>query len=555
PSYSQHAYPPQGPPSHGYPPHVYPPQGPPSHGYPPQGPPTHGYPPQGPPAHGYPPQGQPQPGYPPQQDFPQQVYPPQGYPPLAQAPQIYTQPAQHYVPPPPPPTTIVLVRPTGCFQRSKMNRPQMNVLSAATLIFFTGGMNLAWSVGFRNTMYNGVSNHIRVAWFIGAIIGAAIAAFLPRVIPRRLITLFCSMLVLIGGIVNASTQFNLEALQANLYMNGIANGLAFAPTLALAGELAVFYMRGKIAASAEQLSFNLGIFLQIIVAATYTPSYYYNDFSPERVSGAIAAVFGFLALVFAALRFIESPVTMVATGREQAATDALRRLQRLGTPQEQTLAQLEEHKRYVADNNNLSTEESCSQAIPAFLKLTALRCVNAISICSFFSDILYYANTSYYYWNQEYYIIFGAARLLGSCFATLIVDSLGRKGPTVVGLAGATAFAFVAASQEVFGYRNTIFWLYFFQLFAGFTFTITSAYLSEAYPLKVKQHFLSFTFIVEMLIFIILGSCDLVQEFLYIVGGICAGAFFMCILCLPETRRTTLRIAQQRFSSFVSLCS
>ncbi|KAH8301883.1 hypothetical protein KR044_000309 [Drosophila immigrans] len=516
PSYSQHAYPPQEP--------AFAPQRPPEHGYPPQ------------------------------QDFPQQVHPPQGFPPQAQAPQIFTQPAQHYVPPPPPPTTIVLVRPIGCYERSKMNRPQMKVLSAAALVFCTGGMNIAWSVGFRSPVYNGVSNHIRVAWFIGAIIGAAIAAFLPRVIPRRAITLFCSMLVLIGGIVSASTQFNLGALQANLYLNGIANGLVFAPTLALAGELAVYYMRGKISASAEQLSFNLGIVLQIVIAGVYTPSYYHNGFSPDRVSGGLAAVFGFLGLVFAALRFIESPVTMVATGREQAATDALHRLQRIVTPQEQTLAQLEEHKRYVADSNNLSTGESCSQAIPAFLKLTALRCVNAISICSFFSDILYYANTSVNDFNRGH-VYFAAARVLGSFLGTLIVDSLGRKWPTVVGLAGATAFAFVAASQMVVGYKDTILWLYFFQLFAGVAFTITSAYLSEAYPLKVKQHFLSFTFIVEMLIFIILGSCDLVQEFLYIVGGICAGALFMCILCLPETRRTTLRIAQQRFSSFVPLCN
>ncbi|XP_060653552.1 uncharacterized protein LOC132789511 [Drosophila nasuta] len=588
PSYSQHAYPPQGPstsgfssqayppqgpPAHGYPPqaplaHGYPPQGHPEHGYPPQGPLAHGYPPRGPPAYGYPPQGHSQSGYPPQQDFPQQVYSPQGYPPQGYTPQayppqsfappgqVYAQPAQHYVPPPPPPPppTILLVRPSGWYQRTRLNRPQMNVLSAATFIFATGGMNIAWSIGFRHRIYDRASDHVRVAWFIGAIIGAAVAAFLPKVIPRRLITIFCSTLVLIGGIVTWSSFYSVDAVLANLYLNGIANGLAFAPTVALAGELAVFYMRGKITASTEQLSFNLGIFLQIIVDSTYIPDDY--DFAPEYVNGIITTVFGFVGLVMAAIMFVESPVTLVATGREQAATDALRRLQRpFLTAQEETLAQLEEHKRYVTENTNMSSEESFSQAIPAFLKLTAIRCISAISISSFFVEILFLANRHSYYWNDQHALIFGAARLLGSCIAALIVDSLGRKGPTVVGLAGTAIFACVAASQSYYSYRDAIFWLYFFQLFAGLAFTMTSAYLSEAYPLKVKQHFLSFTFILEMVIFIIMGLNYLIDEFQYIVGGICAGAFFISILCLPETRRTTLRIAQQRFRSFISTCN
>ncbi|KAH8398197.1 hypothetical protein KR215_011798, partial [Drosophila sulfurigaster] len=420
----------------------------------------------------------------------------------------------------------------------------------ATFIFVTGGMNIAWSIGFRHTIYDGASDHVRVAWFIGAIIGAAVAAFVPKVIPRRLITIFCSMLVLIGGIVTWSSFYSVDTILANLYLNGIANGLAFAPTVALAGELAVFYMRGKITASTEQLSFNLGIFLQIIVASTYIP----DHFAPEYVNGIITTVFGFMGLVMAAIMFVESPVTLVATGREQAATDALRRLQRpFLTAQEETLAQLEEHKRYVTENTNMSSEESFSQAIPAFLKLTAIRCISAISISSFIFDILFLANRNSSYWNDQQALIFGAARLLGSCIAALIVDSLGRKGPTVVGLAGTAIFAFVAASQ--YYYRDAIFWLYFFQLFAGLAFTMTSAYLSEAHPLKVKQHFLSFTFILEMVIFIIIGLTDLIDVFLYVVGGICAGAFFISILCLPETRRTTLRIAQQRFRSFISTCN
>ncbi|XP_034483277.1 probable plastidic glucose transporter 3 isoform X2 [Drosophila innubila] len=529
PSYSQHENPPQG-----YPPQVYSPQG-----YPPQV---------------YPPQGYPQQGFPPQV-HPQQVYPQHSYPP----PQNYAPPpSQHFEPPPtqsPPQQNIIFVRPSSWYKRTAMNRPQSNVLTPASIIFLTGGMNIAWSIGFRHQIYYNVSTHVSIAWFIGAIIGAAISAFLPKAIPRKVITLFCSMLVLIGGIVNCSTHYNLDALEANLYLNGIANGLVFAPTLALAGELAVFYMRGKISTSIEQLSFNLGIFVQVMLSSGYSSSSYHSaGYNPERVSGIIAAVLGFMGLVIGAFLFVESPVDLVASGREQAATDALRRLQRHRAPSDQTLAQLEEHKRYVADNERLSKEKSFRCATPAFIKLCLLRGLNAVCISSFFFEMIYRAN-SVYLWGQEHFILFGACRLLGSVLASIFVDFLGRKIPLLVGLAGSTSFAFAAGSEVVFGYRNTETWLYTFQFFAGLTFTISSAYLSEAYPLKVKQSFISFTYIIEMVVFIIIGTSDLIDEFLYIIGGLLAAAFFLSIVWMPETRRTTLRGAQQKFRGFITCCN
>lgn len=64
---------------------------------------------------------------------------------------------------------------------------QFDIFSA-TLIFISGGMNIAWSIGFRRTVYSYLTTHLRIAWFIGAIIGAAISGFLPKVVPKRAIT-------------------------------------------------------------------------------------------------------------------------------------------------------------------------------------------------------------------------------------------------------------------------------------------------------------------------------------------------------------------------------
>lgn len=358
------------------------------------------------------------------------------------------------------------------------------------------------------------------------------------------------MLVLISGILNASTHQNMDALTAALYLNGIANGLALAPTLALAGELAVFYMRGKICAATEQLSFNLGIFLQILISTTLSTSYYSDGSNPERINGILAAVFGFLGLCFATLLFIESPVDLLASGQDLEATDALRRLQRPYVVNSEVYAQLAEHKLYVAENKELPPEQSFVQATPAFTKLCILRALNAISISSFmFYAVLVSASTSHNYWETRWsYIPFGVCRLLGSIIACFWMDSIGRKKSTLLGLVACGGLAFGIASQFHHPlYNGVTIMLDIFQLFAGVAFAASSAYLAEAYPLIVKQHFISVTFIVELLVLIIISTCDITNDFFYVIGGIYTAVFILAMWCLPETQRTTLRESQKKF--------
>ncbi|KAH8415517.1 hypothetical protein KR222_001631, partial [Zaprionus bogoriensis] len=468
-------------------------------------------------------------------------------PPLA--PQHYgSPPVQGYVPGPPPlqteplPPHAAQARPTNWYYRMRMNRPQMTVMIAATLIFVTGGMNIGWSIGFRNRIYYHLTTHTKVAWFIGAIIGAPIGGFLPKAVPKRVITLLCATLVLIGGILNVTaSRYDHDALTAGLYLNGIANGLLFAPTLALAGELAAFYMRGKLTTSTEQLSINFGIFLQILICDTWRPNDHHNDsFQPETVHGIIHCVFGFVGLCCAALMFIESPVDLLVAGRETAALEAVRRLQ-CDFPPLSDEPQLQEHKLYVAENKALPREHSCVEASSVFMKLCALRALSAISISCFVFDVLYQTRGDY--------IIFGACRLLGSFVATIFIEALGRKSLTLAGLLIGSGFAYATASQYFYPYLNVFMLLCFFQFFCGVAFTPTSAYLSEGYPLMRKQHFIGFAFMIEMLVFIILAICDPSAEFIYVIGGLFTGAFVLGIWGLPETRRTTLRESQKLFKA------
>ncbi|KAH8378986.1 hypothetical protein KR009_002446, partial [Drosophila setifemur] len=432
----------------------------------------------------------------------------------------------------------------------------------AGLIFISGGMNIAWSNGFRGPIYYTTTSHNFVAWFIGGIIGALISCALTNKVAKKFVLLFASLLVTIGGLVIACTKNNGSATVAGCYLDGIANGLVFAPFVALAGEVSVPYKRGSVATNMEQLCYGIGILLQIIYASTWSyGSYYYTSFSPEMLKGILSTVYGVLGLALGYFMTIESPVLMLVNNDEQGAIDALRRLQKPHTLTEETYDQLAEHKRYIAMNKEMSLGESISQAIPSFIRLALLRALNAMSIslyvsyCLTFSILISYGLGG----SKGWYVAFAFCRWLGNCIPSFWADSLGRKKPILLGLLVAGGLAFAIGSQyKLYKYLDGVtVMILIFEFFAGMAFTGTSAYLSEAYPLGVKQHFIAFTFIVEMLVFLIIGVIDFNlysagSDYFYAVGALYLVGFIMGVLTLPETKWLTLRGAQERFSRFLN---
>ncbi|KAH8297633.1 hypothetical protein KR054_004593 [Drosophila jambulina] len=511
-------------------------------------------------------------GYPPQLGYPpQQAYPPeQGYNPHhGYPPQYYGSSTGYGGPPPPPPPhptqqqTVNVAANGGWYSRNQKNKPQSNAVGAAALIFVSGGMNIAWSIGFHGPLFSGPIKHNFLAWFIGGIIGAVITCFLTNKVAKKHVLIFSSILVMVGGIVVAATRDNCWASLAGCYLDGIANGLVFAPFMALAGEVAVPYMRGLVSASIEQMCFGLGIFLQIVYCSAWTDVAHPSDgvFMPENMKGVLSAVFGLLALLIGSLLCIESPVIMLAKNDELGAIDALRRLQRPYTVTNETFEQLAEHKRYLAHNKDLSMCQSIGQAIPTFIRLVFLRALNVLSINQFLYFALIYSTGSWFDMKDSWAWLcgFGLCRWMGNFMATFSMETAGRKKPTVLGLLVCSVLAFVIAAQfNILTYNtgNDVMVL-IFEFFAGVAFISTSPYLAEAYPLGVKQHFIAFTFIAEMLVFIVMGwiewSYKAGAEYLYAVGGLYLFGFGFVILCLPETRRINLREAQDKFSRFINM--
>ncbi|KAH8266094.1 hypothetical protein KR038_003004 [Drosophila bunnanda] len=448
-----------------------------------------------------------------------------------------------------------------CCNRDLRNQPQANAVGAAALIFLSGGLHVAWSIGF-DTLFAEleVTNHLRICWFLAAIFGALLGGFFSQKYSYKLLMEFCSVLVLIGGAVMAVTTLNLNGLLAARYLNGFANGLAIAPTLAMAGELSVFYKRGTTTSAAEQWPVTIGIFVQIVCSASWDTE---SDFTEEQFQGAISAVLGVLALVMATLLSIESPVDLLEKGDEQAAIEALSRLQRPRAVTAETYDQVSDHRTYLAHHRSLSWRKAC----PAFFRLALMRALNGMSCSMLVAYTLTATSTVVYSDNSGPYVLFGFLRLVGSFSCAFALDSLGRKIPLLLGLVISGGLCFGLASRFAgakllrFGDMRMALWLLLiFQLFAGIGFAPSSAYLSEAFPRRFKRQCIALAYVLEMIVQVIILQVDLsataegsdcVEMFFFAMGSLLLASFLGSVWFMPETKDTTLLQAQFRFQEFV----
>ncbi|KAH8305292.1 hypothetical protein KR018_012025 [Drosophila ironensis] len=500
---------------------------------------------------------------PPQPGQPQQGYPAQYYgPPVINPAQNYQgPPAPPPIPPHEPPIRVQPPR-QGCCATDR-NRPQKNAVGSAGAIFFSGGLNIAWCIGFQGPIYYHTTKHNLIAWFIGAIIGALVSCLLANKVAKKYVLQFASLLVTIGGLVIACTKNNAGATVAGCYLDGIANGLVFAPFLALAGEVAVPYIRGKISVGLDHFCFTCGILFQILYTSTWSNgSLNRNEFTAENLKGTLSAVYGIVALALGTFMTIESPVLLLVNNDEQGALDALRRLQKPSVLTEESYEQLAEHKRYLAANKDMSVGQSIGQAMPTFLRLAFLRALSAMSISSYVAYTFAFSVYLSYGWQdaKAWFVGFAFCRWLGCCIPAYTMDCIGRKTTLLLGLFVSCCLAFAVGVQYdwTHAFQGVTALVLVFEVFAGMAFTSTSAYLSEAYPLQVKQHFIAFTFIVEMLVFLIIRVIDFNvyfggSRYFYAVGGMYLFGFIMGCVSLPETRLMTLRGAQEQFRSLLNL--
>ncbi|KAM7356738.1 uncharacterized protein ACRADG_002377 [Cochliomyia hominivorax] len=457
---------------------------------------------------------------------------------------------------------------TGWWSRNYKNKPQSNSVGTASLIFISGGMNMAWKLGFGTNQFSSdlfITDNLIMSWFIACIIGAIIGGFSCNLVPKKILVCFSSILVTIGGILQVSEPESYDAIMASRYLNGIAVGLVFPVTFVLVGEEVVKEMRGVNAASMDTMCFSCGIFIQIIYSTTWTSS---TDevFQAIQMSGVLNIIYGIIAFIMAALLIIESPLYYLARGDEQMAIDCLRRLQRPFTITYETYEQLEEHKRYLAESKDKSFIENAIYGLPALLKLCFYRSFMALSFSYQINFAFTYSTVMSTPYSVFPYILYAFARWIGPLIVSFTLDSKGRKSPMITGFVICTILAFTVGgicddkkNLIDIDYMNAVkYLLIFFQLFATISMASSSAYLSEAFPLAVKPYYVAIVFIVEMLVHIIIICSTttflhtISNMFVYFLtlGALSLVFLAVAIYVMPETKRYFLRECLTKFRNF-----
>ncbi|XP_017080208.1 galactose-proton symporter [Drosophila eugracilis] len=449
-----------------------------------------------------------------------------------------------------------------CCNRDLRNQPQANAVGAAALIFLSGGIHIAWSIGFSTFLEEWeITTHVRICWFIGAIIGAALGDTLSRWFPYKVLMEFCSLLTMTGGILMAVNRMDIDAMLAARYLNGLANGLAIAPTLAIAGELSVFYKRGTHTSAAEQWPTTIGIFVQIVCSNVWDVQ---SDFTEDQFQGLVSGILGAIALLLAFLLSIESPVDLLEQGNEQGAIEALSRLQRPRAVTAETYDQVRDHRTYLDQHRSLGRRH----AFPALLRLMVLRVLYALSLSMVVAFTLSWTSTEVYGFSCGPYVLFGLLRLVGSCSTAFALDSLGRKIPLLLGLVISgglcvgLASRFTGSNLLTFSDSRMALWLLLiYQLFAGIAFAPSSSYLSEAFPRRFKRTGIAICYMAEMMVQLLICSLvdfsaigtdtSYVATYFFILGGLLLAGFLFSVWYMPETKYTTLLQAQFKFQEFV----
>ncbi|XP_020809063.1 uncharacterized protein LOC110184769 [Drosophila serrata] len=462
-------------------------------------------------------------------------------------------PAQDSLASPSPPVVTFL-------RLGQKNHSQWNALGSASFVLISGGMSLAWGAGFavhsahRDQLL--LTVHMQVAWYATATLGAIFGAFYTHRLPQQPIYILGSCLVIASGILFLAWPESSCAVIAARYLDGLANGLVFVPALSTVGEIAVNGIRGLLASTVEQLATNTGILMQLIYTAVWRTEWNVAIVA-DQVHGVLSIIYGVIALALALTLCVESPVHLLMRSNEQRAVVSLRHLQRPYMVTSETLLRLDEHKLYVAASREMCWWLSLQKGLPPLLKILAHRllgslCLNLVIWSALFETASQLVS-SFQAWP---YVVFGVLRWCGCFCVVLLMDTTGRKKPTLFGTFSTGSFAFAFAN--LFGRTPhmiaALVVLLSLQFFAGLGQCASAVYLTEGFPLAVKPHLVAVVYVMELITRLLLcsfaPSLDWIAAYFQVLGGLSMVFFLLGIFCLPETRLVTLAEAQQKFTKW-----
>ncbi|XP_052836990.1 uncharacterized protein LOC128252875 [Drosophila gunungcola] len=457
-------------------------------------------------------------------------------------------------PPPPPPAATVVITTTN--NRRWANGAQTQAGTAASLLFVYAGMDMAQGLGWNLTQIFSTTLEFQYSWFIGVIIGTVVAAATASFVPKIAFYGLGGVMNLIDAIIFVSAPYEYESILAARYVGGVGIGLITVPFLIQSAEIASSTNRGTCSAL-EQYGLALGVAIQVIYDSQWTTDL---GMSINRVHGIFGIVFAAIALGSVAIT-IDSPIFYIRQNQEQKARAIVKQLLGSFWSREAEDQAYDEAKLYVVEGSSQGVIEQLGGSVMPFLKLLLFRCFVAFTFSMPLSISMemtsYLVEGSTYSWPT---IVFGIVRLIGSLITFAVLDTVGRKFVSLLGLMCMAGLMLGMAG--VYGNYAHMFDYYYmwqvcrlgmaFQFFAGLFICSSSVYLGEAFPMRVKPFLIGLIVCLEQVVHIIVivtftTTADFFYTYFVTVGIIMVVGLVAFAVLMPETRGLTLRQAGERF--------
>ncbi|XP_055912814.1 uncharacterized protein LOC129946591 [Eupeodes corollae] len=454
-------------------------------------------------------------------------------------------------------------------QKHNQYKTQCNSLSAAWMIFISGGMKIAWAIyeqpliKAHNSIFGQI--HTTISWFIGVMIGTKFATMFVQRFSKNVANCISGFLVILGGSVFLFFRDPCLSVVIGRYIDGCAFGITLLQAIVTGGEVSSRFLRGTIL-STERVFLWVGIFGQICLSTIYFDKSRdnANDFLTEdQIHGAIAITLGLLSLLCTAAFAIESPIYLHINHREPESISSLMRLQQSKYATNYIFEIFEDNKLWIRENAEQSFQDEIQNGILVFLKLTFLRSLVSLAVSLPFHWAFHLTSRMAYDSNLPL-LAYGCSGLVGSLLSVLFMDSIGRRATSSFSL-GMSATLLFAVAGIMFEFEDTLglipkmevvtILLLVYQGINAFGFApATTIYMSEAFALPLKQCFIAGIIVVDSLIQVI--TCVLAftvtidyVTFFIMVGILNFAGCLVVLFWLPETKRLTLRECYHRFSN------
>lgn len=353
--------------------------------------------------------------------------------------------------------------------------------------------------------------------------------------------MIASGFVILGGIISITDIVTSDCL------NGIAFGMTMVATIAAGAENLKASYRGRIL-SVEVLGISIGMVIYCVVFPFYAEE---NNILWFKLFGYIIIGCGLLALI-CSFYANNSPIHYILNKAPQRAMHAIQKLakeKRSRNPSLKVLEIFSELDKYVQHEISTYGLKSFGFDILAVVKLGVIRILMAVVTSSCF--IIFFDAYARDHKNFGISVFFfGFSRLFGVLLFVLLIDWVGRKVILMASLFS-LGILFIALGV-LFGTEEELMVLMVVpvigQLFTGFGDGVTTVYMSEAFSLRAKTVLICIVLDLECAAMILLNEFKYFNQiFCCIVGVFCMLSVALIFIFLPETKKTNLMEAREKF--------